>query len=270
MYKLSSVEERENFLRERRACFRCGKAPFIVKNQKHYCSWKNGKMDARCLGKVASGARCWKGAALCAEHPDNASDVLKDWLTAQRIKFTVSVVVSNVNNFHSNTDNDYYEQLRAEMTVENEVTKVNHKPNDRGSLQSGESAQMMSDDEIHEFFTGDMRRIKSKSTVHKIPEGDAVFILTIVKGRSGPVMTFVDSGANCWLSEEGVPEREFISVKLDHGPIPLSVAGGNVAYASGEYASLLPLADGSFQCVRGLMLKQVTGTMPELNLDPVF
>ena len=83
-------------------------------------------------------------------------------------------------------------------------------------------------------------------------------------------MTFVDSGANCWLAQEGVPEREFVSVKHDHGPIPLTVAGGNVTYASGEYASLLPLADGSFQCVRGLTLQNVTGSMPELDLVSIF
>ena len=115
-----------------------------------------------------------------------------------------------------------------------------------------------------------MRKLRSKSKIHKIPDGEAVFILTVVKGRVGPVMCFLDNGANCWIAQEGIPEREFISVKLDHGPIPLSVAGGNTTYASGEYASLLPLADGSYQCVRGLTLKQVTGTMPELNLVPVF
>ena len=271
LYKLSTVEERETFLRERRACFRCGKTPFMVKNQgKHYCSWKNGKMDARCCGKVSSGARCWKGAALCIDHPNNASDILKDWLTAQRIKFTVSVVVSSSESLCVDEDRDYYQQLRSEIPINRHAEKVDYRPKDRASLQSGESAQMMDDDQIHDFFTSDMRRIKSKAKVHKIPDGDAVFILTVVKGRQGPVMTFVDCGANVWLAEEGIPEREFISVKLDHGPIPLSVAGGNVTYASGEYASLLPLADGSYQCVRGLTLKQVTGTMPELNLVPVF
>ena len=271
LYKLKSVEERETFLRGRRACFRCDKSPFLLKNQgKHICNWKGGKMDARCLGKVSTGARCWKGATMCLDHADSASDVLKDWLNAQRIKFTVSVVVANVTTTPIDSDDEYYEQLRSEMFTESNVNKVNVKAKDRGSLQSGESAQQMNDDEIFEFFSSDMRRIKSKSKVHRIPEGEAVFILTVVKGRLNPVMCFMDNGANCWIAQEGIPEQEFISVKLNHGPIPLSVAGGNTAYASGEYASLLPLVDGSFQCVRGLTLQQVTGSMPELNLVPVF
>ena len=102
-------------------------------------------MEARCNRKVASGARCWKGAAMCADHPDNASDVLKDWLTAQKIKFTVSVILCNADSSHANSDNDYYDQIRSEMSIENTVEKVHHKPYDRGSLQSGESAQMMND-----------------------------------------------------------------------------------------------------------------------------
>ena len=61
-------------------------------------------MDARCLGKTPSGARCWKAAAMCLDHPDNASDVLKDWLNAQRIKFTVSVIVTNVENLAASMD----------------------------------------------------------------------------------------------------------------------------------------------------------------------
>ena len=80
-------------------------------------------------------------------------------------------------------------------------------------------------------------------------------------------MTFVDGGPNCWLAQEGVLEREIIDVKLDHGPIPLSVKGGNVAYASGEFVSLLPIADGSYQCITGLNIPQVTIVM---RVVPVF
>ena len=125
-YKLKSVEEREAFLRERRAYFRCGISPFLLKNQgKHICNWKNGKMDARCTGKVSSGARCWKAAGMCLDHPDNATDVLKDWLNAQRIKFTVSVSLTNVDTLHPDADDSYYEQLMSEMSVEPAINKVN-------------------------------------------------------------------------------------------------------------------------------------------------
>ena len=81
LYKVTQLTDRESFLRERRACFRCGKSPFILKGgNRHVCTWKNGKMGARCTAKHSSGGRCFKAAAMCSEHDDNASDTLLDWL----------------------------------------------------------------------------------------------------------------------------------------------------------------------------------------------
>ena len=166
LYKLTTVEDRENFLRERRGCFKCGKTPFIVKNQKkHFCVWKNGKMDARCTGKSPTGGRCWKAAAMCTDHPDNATDVLKDWLQAQKITFTVNIIVANV----ETDDAGYYKRLQSELPSNPISEKVFNKAVSRDSLQSGDAAQMMNNDEILDFFTSDMRRVNSKSKVHGIP-----------------------------------------------------------------------------------------------------
>ena len=54
------------------------------------------------------------------------------------------------------------------------------------------------------------------------------------------------------------------------GPIPLGVASGMTVNAVAEWASLLPLADGTHQCVRGLTMRRVTADMPRLNLVPVL
>ena len=88
------------------------------------------------------------------------------------------------------------------------------------------------------FFTYDMRKLKLDAKLHKVPEGEAVFIFCLIEGLTRPVMCFVDSGANCWLARDGVPEKEFISVKLRDGPIPLSVASGITAYAKAEYVTI--------------------------------
>ena len=269
LYKVTQISDREAFLRERRACFKCGKSPFSVKGgRRHICSWKNGKMAARCSGKHSSGGRCYKAAALCTDHEDNASDVLLDWLKTHRIEFKVNVVIMN---HGSLSPSKFYDDLKNKVDGrDRHAVKARSTVKNRESLQSGESAMMMDDDEIHTFFTNDMRRISSTAEVHKIPHGEPVFVFCVIQGLSNPVMAFIDSGANCWLAQEGIPENEFISVKLSEGPIPLSVASGITTYANAEYASLLPLSNGNFQCVRGLTLKKVTGDMPELNLIPTF
>ena len=59
-------------------------------------------------------------------------------------------------------------------------------------------------------------------------------------------------------------------MKLMDGPIPIGVASAKTVYATAEWASLIPLSDGSYQSVRGLTLDKVTGDMTELKLVPVF
>ena len=129
----------------------------------------------------------------------------------------------------------------------------------------------MDDDELITFFTEDMKKVtKSKPDIRPIPEGEPVFIFSVFKGLNGPVMVFIDSGCNFWLAEEGIPQTELKSCKLADGPIPMGVAGGITVNASAEWASLLPLADGGHQIVRGLTVPRVTQDMPEIPLAKIF
>ena len=80
----------------------------------------------------------------------------------------------------------------------------------------------------------------------------------------------IDSGANCWLAQDGIPQTEFTSAKIFEGPIPLGVASGMTAFAEAEWASLIPLEDGTNQIVRGLTMKKVTGDIPNYDLTDVF
>ena len=80
----------------------------------------------------------------------------------------------------------------------------------------------------------------------------------------------MDSGCSSWLVKDGVPEKELKSIKLRDGPIPMGVAGGHTVYATAEWASLLPLADGSHQIVRGLSSNMVTGNFGDIHMDPII
>ena len=40
--------------------------------------------------------------------------------------------------------------------------------------------------------------------------------------------------------------------------------------ATGEWGTLIPLADRSYQAVRGLSMERVLGTMPDYKLKPVL
>ena len=138
------------------------------------CSSKNGKMAACCTAKHSSGGRCFRAAAMCAEHEDNASDTLTDWLQSHRITFSVNMILLNCENQPSNA---FYDDLRSKVSKqENLVAKSRLSVKSRESLQSGKSSMMMSDDEIFEFFSHDMQKIQSRAEVHRIPDGGPCFV----------------------------------------------------------------------------------------------
>merc|ERR1719233_2342392 len=100
--------------------------------------------------------------------------------------------------------------------------------------------------------------------------GEPVFIMNVFKGATRPITAFIDSGCNCWVAKKGIPENELFSCKLSSGPIPMGVASAITVKAEAEWASLLPLADGGYQVVRGLTLPEVTQEMPSINMEEVF
>ena len=82
-----------------------------------------------------------------------------------------------------------------------------------------------------------------------MPEGIGVFVFCMFKGKKNPVQAFIDSGCEGWVAEDGIPQNELVSYKLDAGPIPLRVASGMTINACAEWGSLIPLSDGWHQVV---------------------
>ena len=78
-------------------------------------------------------------------------------------------------------------------------------PNMRKMLQEGKVAMMMEDDETQVLFSEDMRRQNIDTTIRGVPSGEPVFIFCVFKGKKSNIMTFIDSGANVWLAEDGIP-----------------------------------------------------------------
>ena len=138
-------------------------------------------------------------------------------------------------------------------------------------LQKGSMERMMTDSEITEYFENGSKQINmGKPDVRPIPEGEPIFIMNIFQGKTRPVLAFIDGGCNCWVAKQGIPESELVSVKMRSGPISVGVASGITVKASAEWASLIPLADGGMQAVRGLTMPNVTQDMPEINMNEVF
>ena len=100
-----------------------------------------------------------------------------------------------------------------------------------------------------------------------LPEGEHMFMFLLLQGKPGtePIQVFCDSGANFWFAVDSVTKK-LVCVQTYKGSMPINVAGGKVITSTGEWAAAIPLADGSYQAVRGLTMKNVVGQMPRYSL----
>ena len=124
----------------------------------------------------------------------------------------------------------------------------------------------MPDSELVEYFKNSLvKNGVSKPKVKPYPGGQCVFLFCLIEGKTRPIQAFIDSGCNTMLSRQSIPETELVSAKLIKGPIPVSVAGGGEIMASGLWATLLPLCDGTNQVAKTLTMDTITADMNGLR-----
>ena len=105
--------------------------------------------------------------------------------------------------------------------------------------------------------------------VHSVPEGEVSFVFGQIDGSKSSVQVFFDTGCNCAIVQDLIPDKEFKSTLLKPGLIDIDVAMGVKVQASGEWGMIFPLQDGSHQIIRSLAVPKVTADMPRLGLRPL-
>ena len=211
--------------------------------------------DTSSMQGLYNGGRCKFGAAVCEyeDHlPDTATRELLDWIKRHNIKSTVTSIFSaptktiavNKNFIHPNTT---------------DLSK-----NARNKLQLGKNSASFTNDQLRDLFAKDLKI--PQDLVCPMPEGEVSFVFCKIKGKKNGIQAFVDSGCNCAIFKDGIPRADLISYKIQEGPIPIDVATGVVVNALGEWASAIPLANGSYQVMRALTVKKVTSDMPKFRL----
>ena len=98
-----------------------------------------------------------------------------------------------------------------------------------------------------------------------VPVGTGTFEFAILAGQTGPLSSFVESGADgLVVSDKAV--KDLVVVKIRQGPIPIHGVAGKRVMVTGEWAAALPLDDGTYQAIQGLSFPTVARDWPELNL----
>ena len=112
-----------------------------------------------------------------------------------------------------------------------------------------------------------MRRNAKKkgAEVFDIPDGNSLFVLAPLKGKTEPVLTFLDSGCSDAVFEHGIPGNQLQGICINEGPISCTGVGNIQLNARQEWIVKLKKKDGNVQLVRGLTLDTVCAPMPVVN-----
>ena len=262
LYNLKEIEQRMNFLTEKKLCLNCG-YELSDHNKKNFCPKDRfyQTMPVRCKFKMkekdGKKKQCLFAAAVCPDHSsNNARPELLDWINSKNIRTSVSSVVYNTST--NNKDPIFNQSLP--------VTQQTFSKEERNKLQKGQLSANLSNDQLKEYFQTNEDGSKRKSEVIGIPDGQVCFIFCKIQGKKNGIQCFIDNGCNCCIFRDSVPETELEACKLKAGPINIDVATGITVHATGEWGALLPLANGQKQVVRGLSVPQVTSKFPILQL----
>ena len=198
-------------MRQNNCCFYCGhKRIKDTHKQRSKGGWFcksdvfEGSSPARCKQQ-----KCWSGASICQtpnHAPNNAKRELLDWIRAIDVNTTVTTVIS------PSTTSSYQQSTDSLFPSKTKFSKA-----ERTKLQAGKLCVPFSNQQLKDFFINDLKSKGHKAgkfSVLPVPEGEISFVFCKIKGKKSAIQAFIDSGANCCIMAEGVPQREMDACKL--------------------------------------------------------
>jgi len=106
---------------------------------------------------------------------------------------------------------------------------------------------------------------KRGAKVYDVPDGNSMFIVAPLKGKTNPVLGFLDSGCSDAVFKQEVPGNQLQGVCINEGPICCTGVGEIKLQAKQEWIVKLKRKDGNYQLVQGLTLDDVCAPMPMVN-----
>ena len=118
------------------------------------------------------------------------------------------------------------------------------------------------------------KKLKKKSVgfnteveVVPIPLGEPMFMFQALKGKTGPVNAFYDSGCSNACLQTGIPGVQLHEQKIASGTFNVTGVNGVNIKAHDEWLVHLDRADGRKQLLRAVTLDRITGESPIFNVE---
>ena len=227
-FQAMTVEERKITCLKARICWKCCNKD-IVFNTWHFknCSVnKTHNLPNTCVKYP----KCFMHAWLCTAHKD-----------ANKFKIT-----------------EFTKKFKINPPMKTE-TAANKKP----QFDLIDSAKP---DDVAKVIKNMRRNARKRGAeVYDVPDGDSMFILAPLKGKTEPVLGFLDSGCSDAVFKQDVVSSQLQGVCINQGPICCTGVGGIKLQAKQEWIVKLRRKDGNYQLVQGLTLDDLCAPMPIVN-----
>ena len=227
-----SAEDRRNTCLKARFCLRCcdHEVVFNVWHAKNCKVNKTQKLPNTCVKYPKCTMHSW----MCPVHKDANKAKITEFTKKLKINPPVNTNTASTQKSESDLDEPAINCVKPD-----EVTKV----------------------------IKNMRRNARKkgAEVYDVPDGNSLFILAPLKGKTDPVLGFLDSGCSDAVFKHGIPGEQLQGVCVNEGPICCTGVGGIQLQAKQEWIFKLRRKDGNYQLVKGLTLDTVCAPMPIVN-----
>ena len=231
-FQAMSADDRRNTCLKARFCLRCcdNEVVFNAWHSRNCKVSKTQKLPLTCVKYPKCTMHSW----LCPQHKDANKSKITEF--TKKLNITPPV--------NTNT---------ASTQKSESVSEV--------------STNAVKPDEVAKVIKNMRRNAKKKGAeVYDIPQGNSMFILAPLKGKSEPVLTFLDSGCSDAVFKDGIPGDQLQGICVNQGPICCTGVGNIQLQAKQEWIVKFKRKDGNYQLVQGLTLDTVCAPMPIVAL----
>ena len=249
--------ERNIIIKDANICPRCLCYQTYCSHQHLQMCPKKEKMTNRSGAKpvhFCQEDKCWNSVWVCENHMTNTKNIaykkkIKNFLAAKNVPVSM-VTITNPSKKRKLPKQD---PNNAEVNI---GVGLEAMPDNQVDSQASEAAK------LEELF--DSARSRGV-TVREEPKGRPIFQFFLAKGKTQPVLTFLDTGCSDAVVREGIPGVQWEGVVTKKGPFDMGGVGGMAAKTRDEWMVLVPLADGSKQAMRCHSMTRVTADFPKYN-----
>ena len=242
-FQAMSADQRRTISLKAKMCIKCCDKDIIF-NMQHGRSCKvnrSNKLSITC----AKFPQCTTHSWICTQHKDANRGKIQD--LSRKLKISPPV---NTNLSVCPESDVATSKCSTEEAIPIEAVTTN-------SVKPTEVAKIIKN----------MRRNAKKrgAELHDIPDGNSMFILAALKGKTEPVLTFLDSGCSDAVFRHDIPGNQLAGVCINEGPITCTGVGNIQLNARQEWIVKFKKKNGNVQLVKGLSLDTVCAPMPTVN-----